>query len=155
MLGSTAGLAYFITWFAIFISMIWFLLPRDPTNQNWFMFTAAGVYRVATVKQLTVHYHSADYTYGSFGITEFIFDYLKTEFRLSRCKWCDRCCTLQCWSWTDLIKSNLLFWFLWWGPHFQWILLIRTYLSLLQLAWCRRATVQYIPVHRLSAYYIV
>ena len=29
--------------YAIFISLMWSLLQRDPTNQNLFIFTAAGV----------------------------------------------------------------------------------------------------------------
>ena len=38
--------------------------------------------RVAAVKRLPVHHHSA---FWSIWITEFIFSYLKIEFRLSRC----------------------------------------------------------------------
>ena len=51
VLGGVSGVALFITGheqtqkteFAIFISLMWSLLPEDLTNQNLFIFTAAGV----------------------------------------------------------------------------------------------------------------
>ena len=64
-----------------FISLMWFLLPRDLANQNLFLFIAAVFCRVAAVKRLPVHYHSAEYNFWSFGIIELIFSHLKIEFR--------------------------------------------------------------------------
>ena len=68
------------TEFAIFVSLMQSLLSRDLTNQNLFIFTAAGVVLCGGRKTS----HRAD-IFWSFGITEFIFSHLKKEFVLSRC----------------------------------------------------------------------
>ena len=61
------------TEFAIFIYFIRSLLPRGQTNQNLFIFSAAGVVPCDGRKTSPVHYSSADYIFWSFGITECIF----------------------------------------------------------------------------------
>ena len=67
--------------FAIFISLMRSLLPKDLTNQILFIVIAADVCRVAAVKCRPLHHYSADYIVWSFGTIS----YLKTEFHLSRC----------------------------------------------------------------------
>ena len=71
------------TEFAIFISLIKSLLPKDLTNQNLSSLQLM-LCRVAAVKRLPVHHDSADYIFWSFGIIEFNFRNLKIDFRLSR-----------------------------------------------------------------------
>ena len=69
----------------IFIYLAYSLLPRDLTIQNLFFSTAAGVVPCVTVKHSpppSVHHHSADYIFWSFGINDFI---LKVEFCLPWC----------------------------------------------------------------------
>ena len=89
---------------------------------------------MAAEKRLPVHHHSADYIFWSICITEFIFSYLKIEFRLSRC--------LGTWPvlHTSLLVMNrlnttefaiLLFFFFSCGPCFKEISLIKTYGSVI------------------------
>ena len=54
------------TEFAIFISLMWSLLPRDLTNNNLFIFSAAGVVQCGGRKRLPAHHHSADYIFWSY-----------------------------------------------------------------------------------------
>ena len=57
------------TEFAIFSFLMW----TNITNQNLFIFTAAGVVPCGGCKCLPIHHCSADYIFWSFGIIEFIF----------------------------------------------------------------------------------
>ena len=60
------------TEFAIFISFMLSLLPKDLTHQNLYIFTAAAVLCAAGVKRLPVHHYRADYIFLFFGIIEFM-----------------------------------------------------------------------------------
>ena len=60
------------TEFAIFISSMRSLFPRDLFNQNLFIFTAASVVPCGGRKMSPRHHHhNADYIFFSFGIIEF------------------------------------------------------------------------------------
>ena len=72
------------TRFAIFISLMWSLLPKDLAI-NLFIFTAAGFVLCGTRKTSPVHHYSADYIFWSCGIIELSFKHLKIEFRFSQC----------------------------------------------------------------------
>ena len=60
------------TEFAIFISLMKSLFPRDLTNQNLFIFTTAGIVPCGGRKTSPVHYLSAGYIFWSFEIVELI-----------------------------------------------------------------------------------
>ena len=66
----------------IFISLMYSVLPKALTIQNLFIFTAADVLRVAAVKCLPLHHHSADDIFWSFGITEVIFSHFENRVSL-------------------------------------------------------------------------
>ena len=68
------------TEFATSISLMEFMFPKNLINQSLSNFTAAGVVPMAAVNCLPVHQSSADYIFSSFGIIEFIFNYLKVEY---------------------------------------------------------------------------
>ena len=52
------------------------------------------------------------------------------------------------------IKLSVLFPFLWQGPGFQGLQLIRTYLSPLQLVLCRVTSIEHLPEYHYSADYM-
>ena len=56
---------------AIFIYLVYPLLPWDLTIQNLFPLQMV-LCRMAAVKRLPVHHHSVNYIFLSFGIIEFI-----------------------------------------------------------------------------------
>ena len=49
------------TEFAIFIALMWSLLPSELTNQNILNVTGLVLSRVAAVKRLLLHHYSAAY----------------------------------------------------------------------------------------------
>ena len=71
--------------FYILFTLSLLLLQRDLTNQNVFIFTAAGVAQCDGHKTYPVHHKSVDYNFLSFGSVEFISSHVKIEFRLRRC----------------------------------------------------------------------
>ena len=71
------------TEFAIFISLIWSLLPGIQLIRTYLSSLQLVLCLVAAVKRRPVYHYSADV--WSFGIIEFIFNYLKIGFHFSRC----------------------------------------------------------------------
>ena len=64
---------------SIFISSLCSLLPKDLTTQKSLSLLVLVLCRVAVVKRLPVHHHSADYIFWSFGIVGFILSYFENK----------------------------------------------------------------------------
>ena len=70
------------TEFAIFISLMQSLLPKDLTILNVFTFTAAGIVPCGGRKTSPRNHHSAGYIFWSFEIIEFIVSHFENRVSL-------------------------------------------------------------------------
>ena len=93
VLGGIASVAYFITCHeltqlnSLLFSFLWCIpcFQRILLFRTYLSLLQLVLCRVAAVKCLPVHHHSADYIFWSFGITGFILSILNIEFCSSQC----------------------------------------------------------------------
>ena len=63
----------------MFFSLVYSLLLRALTYRNYLSSLQLVLCRMAAVKRLPVHHHTADYIFWSFGIIEFIQIYFSSR----------------------------------------------------------------------------